>query len=323
MATQLSTYDTKGQKLSFKDTIANVYPVDTPIYSTAKNGKATAKNHQFQEEVLDTPGQNAAVEGAASTAIEQNETVELNSWTQNFEKEARVTDSNEAIGKYGRQKDLARQEMLKGKALMNDIEYAYSHSQAGQAGSTSTARATKSFYNQLDAAGADSVVIDASGDTNGLTEARMLAAHEATYNQGGNPSMFVIPSSEGTTVAAWATTSGSQGDTGSRIRDFTTGKTLTNCVELLETPYGRMTVVLSRFQQADGYASSGDSLSSLDNGLALLVDPDYVENAELRAMRRKRLSTDGSYERTLIDCEVALAVTNSHAHGAVAGFRTS
>lgn len=317
MADSITTYDSKGQKLSFRDTIANVYPVDTPMYSSAKNGKAIAKLHQWQEEELDTPGQNAAVEGTDKADEAQIITTELTSHTQVFEKLAKVTDSNEAVGKYGRKQDLARQEMLKGKSAMNDIEYAYAHSQAGQAGTTATARAMKSVYNQLDS----SVVVDASGDTNGLTEARMLTGHQATYDAGGDPKMFVVPSGQGTTVAGWATTA--TGDTGSRIRDFGTGKELANCVELLVTPFGRMKVVLSRYQQDDGYASSGDSLSSLDDGLAFGIDPEYLENSELRPMRRKRLATSGSYEKTLIDCEVTAAVLNSKAHFAIAGFRTS
>lgn len=319
MPNTISTYDSKGQKLSFRDTISNVFPVDTPLYSAAKNGKATAKLHQWQEEVLDTPGQNAQVEGVTVPDENQQLTVELNSSTQIFKKKAKTTDSNEAIGKYGRAKELARQEMLKGKAIMNDIEYAYSHSQAGTAGTTSTARGMKSIYNQLDA----SVVVDASGDTSGLTEARVLTAHQQTYNEGGNPRMLVVPSSQGTTVSGWATSAPTGTDTASRVRDFGTGKELTNCVELLVTPYGKMTVVLSRFQQDQGYASSGDSLSSLDDGLALLVDPEYLENAELRPMRRKALSTDGDYESTLVDCELTVAVLNSRAHAAVSGFRVS
>ena len=170
MADSITTYDSKGQKLSFRDTIANVFPIDTPIHSAAKNGKATAKLHQWQEEVLDTPGQNAAVEGVDKADEAQTLTTELSSYTQVFEKLAKVTDSNEAIGKYGRAKELARQEMLKGKALTNDIEYAYAHSQAGSAGTTSAARAMKSLLNQLDS----SVTVDASAGTAGLTEARMV-----------------------------------------------------------------------------------------------------------------------------------------------------
>lgn len=314
----ITSYDAKGQKLSFRDTISNVFPVDTPLYSAAKNGKATAKLHQWQEEILDTPGQNAAVEGVPKADEDQILTVEKSSHTQILQKKAKVSDTDESIGKYGRAKELARQEMLKGKAIMNDIEYSYSHSQAGSAATVTTARAMKSFVNQLDA----SVVVDASGDTSGLTEARMLTAHEATYNAGGNPKMFVIPSSQGTTVAGWATTPTNE-TSASRIRDFGTGKELANCVELLETPYGRMTVVLSRFQQDQGYASSGDSLSSTDDGLALLVDPEYLENAELRTMRRKKLGTDGDYESTLIDCELTCAVLNSKAHAAISGFRVA
>ena len=89
------------------------------------------------------------------------------------------------------------------------------------------------------------------------------------------------------------------------------------------TPYGRMKVVLSRFQQDDGYASSGDSLSSTDDGLAFGIDPEYIENADLRGMRRKKLATSGSYEKTLIDCETTLAVLNSKAHFAISAFTTT
>lgn len=320
----INTYVAKGLKLSFKDSISNVFPVDTPIYSAAKNGKATARFHTWQHEVLDTPAQNASVEGDAAYDDAQLLTTEASSNCQIFEKVAKVTDSNEAVGKYGRKSDLARQEMLKGKALMNDIEYAYSHSQAADAGTATTERVLTSFYNQLDS----SVTTDGNAvNAQGLLESDMLATHEKTYNQGGNPTMFIVPASEGTTVASWATTAAG-GGTDNRIRDFGTGKELTNCVELLVTPYGRMTVVLSRFQQkidydasADTSGQEGNAYSTQDGGIALLVDPMYVENAELRPMRRKTLGSSGSSESTLIDWEGTLAVTSPFAHGCIYGFR--
>lgn len=325
MATMLQTYVQKGQKLSFRDMISNIYPVDTPIFSAAKNEKASGKNHQFQEEQLDTPGQNASVEGAVTADEEQIATRELNSWTQIFEKKAKVSDTGEAIGKYGRKKELARQEMLKGKSIMNDIEYAYSHSQQGSAATASTRRAMKSLIYQLrDESGNLQNVFDCSG--NAMTEANMLNVHEQVYNDGGNPDMFVIPSADGTTVAAWATTADAAiADTAARIRDFGTGKELVHCVELLETPYGRMRVVLSRYQQADGYDASADlsgnsggtALNTLDDGLALLVDTSLICNAELRTLRRKKLATTGSFESTLVDWEGTLAVLNSQGCGAL------
>lgn len=318
MADTITTYDSQGQKLSFRDAIANVFPVDTPLYSTARNGKAINKLHQWQTEVLDTPGQNASVEGVDKADEAQQLTTEQSSYCQIFEKLAQVTDSNEAVSMYGRKSDLARQEMLKGKSAMNDIEYAYGHSQAGGAGSTSTRRTMKSAWHQI---ASGNRVTGTAGQ--GLTEADMLTAHQLAYDDGGQPSIFVIPSAEGTTVAGWATTA--TGDTGSRIRDFGTGKELVDCVELLVTPYGRMVVVLSRFQQPDQYDASADTggnsgstaLSNLDNGIALLIDTNYIENAELRPMRRKRLATSGASERTLVDCEVTLACTSDVAHAAI------
>ena len=109
-----------------------------------------------------------------------------------------------------------------------DVERAYvGVDNAAVTGSASVAREMASATQQI----ASGNAIDAgSNATDALTEAKLLDAHEACYNAGGDPSLLMIKPADSEIVAGFTGSSG-------RTRNFNDEtKTLTNVVDVMVNP---------------------------------------------------------------------------------------
>ena len=77
-----------------------------------------------------------------------------------------------------------------------------------------------------------------------INAANLLDCSEKLYNHGGNPSMLMVSPSKAQTIAGFATATG-------RERDFGTGTTLVNVVDVMVTPYNQLKLVLNRHMLTD------------------------------------------------------------------------
>lgn len=258
-----------------------------------RSEKVSARTFSWLEDSLAAAANNAAVEGAdASMATLSNATERTNN-TQILTKAFQVSATSDAIATYGRAKETAYQLGKALKEIKRDLERAYvGVSNAAATGSSSAAREMASADQQI------STSVDAgSNATDALTEAKLLTLGETCFNNGSDPSVFMIKPADAQIVAGFAASSG-------RNREFAQGKTLVNVIDLFVSPYGEYKVVLNRHQlTTHGW----------------LLDPSMWRSSVLRPFSRTLLSATGDSEKHFVVGEYSLKHMNFASDGMITG----
>jgi hypothetical protein len=210
-------------------------------------------------------------------------------------KVAEIAGTLEAVDKYGRDSEMAFQlERIYGE-LANDEEFAVVGSQqAGSAGTTSAARELTSLVPQLDS----SVVTASVGTDSAALEAEIVAAHQVSYEAGGNPGYLVVSPSASLFISEFARSAG-------RNRDIRNEKTVVNVVDLYVSNFGELDVVIDR---------------NIETDTIIGFDPEYAATCVLRPTTDWELAKVGDSMRRQVLREGTYAVLNDKAHFALTGF---
>ena len=134
-----------------------------------------------------------------------------------------ISQTSDAVSTYGRAKETAYQLGRALKEIKRDLEFSYvgaSNAQVTGNNSGPTAREMDSADQLIDAATTE------AGGTAALTEAMLLSLGQKCFNEGGDPSVFMIKPADAQIVAGFTGASG-------RYRNFNDAqKTLTNVIDL-------------------------------------------------------------------------------------------
>jgi len=287
----LKTFDQVGKREDVEDIIYDISPTNTPMLSSIGSSTASATLHQWLQDELAAVAANAKVEGSdAGTASTITQTVKTAN-TQIFDKVVQVSGTAEAVGTYGRTSDLAYAIAKAGKEIKRDIEHSFvGAGQAGTAGNGTTARQLTSAANQI-----ASATTNTAGSNRALSEALLLDVLQKCYEEGGEPNQVQVTPSHSVTVAGFATASGRQ-------RDFATGTTLVNSVDIIISPFGQVSVVPNRFLNAN---------------TVLDLDTEYWSRAVLRPMQTVVLAKTGDSDRRQMLTELTLVCENDKASGKI------
>ena len=303
------TYQQLRQAEDVQDVIYNISPVDNPTTAMSRTLRATAKFHEWTEDVLQSAAKNAQVEGADAGTDQSQSVSELNNYCQIMTKVARITGSLEEVDKYGRDSEMAYQLELRYGELANDEELAVIGAPAGgrQAavgGGVGTARELACFQEQMVAGRNGGTLVAASGvagagDPRDL-EDEILDLHEASYDLGGNPKYLMVPPKCARYIASFINAAGRQ-------RDFGSGTVLVNVVDLYVSPFGELDVVIDRNCER---ASQAGSSTNIMAGM----DFQYLATPVLRATRDYPVARLGDAENRQVLRESTYAVLNTDAH---------
>ena len=287
----LKTFDQVGKREDVEDIIYDISPTTTPMLSSIGTSTASATLHQWLQDELAAVGTNANVEGAdAGTASTITQTVKTAN-TQIFDKVVQVSGTAEAVGTYGRTSDLAYAIAKAGKEIKRDIEHSFvGAGQAGTAGNGSTARQLTSAANQI-----SSATTNTAGSNRQFSESILLDVLQKCYEEGGEPNQVQVTPSHSVTVAGFATAGGRQ-------RDFSTGTTLVNAVDIIVSPFGQVSVVPNRFLNAN---------------TCLVLDTEYWSRAVLRPMQTIVLAKTGDSDKRQMLTELTLVCENDKASGKI------
>ena len=292
-------FDTYTQLRQAEDVVDEIYiisPVDNPVASMSRTIRATAKFHEWTEDILQPAAKNAAVEGADYPGDQSSPVVELSNYCQIMTKGAEITGTLEDVDKYGRSSEMSYQLELRYGELANDEELAIIGAPGGTrqtavAGNASTAREMACLFVQLDA----SVVVDGAAYTTiPEAEAGILTAHLACYEAGGNPSYLMTDPTRSQHISSFAYAAGRQ-------RDIRNERQLVNVVDLYVSNYGELDVVLDRHQDDAWYG----------------LDFNYLATPVLRPTRDWPIARTGDSDKRQILRESTFAVLNTKAHFAV------
>jgi hypothetical protein len=144
--------------------------------------------------------------------------------TQILHKAFQVSATSDAVATYGRAKETAYQLGKALKEIKRDLERAMvgvdNAAVAGAAGNSPAAREMASVTQQI------TTDVDAgSNATDALTEAKLLELGQTCFNNGSDPTVFMIKPADAQIVAGFAAASG-------RNREIAQGKNLVNVIDL-------------------------------------------------------------------------------------------
>ena len=288
------SYDEVGIKEDVSDIITNISPTKTPFLSTLKTEKVHQRRHDWQEDSLAAQvTNNAAIEGANANYATLTPTTLRSNYTQILTKAIQVSGSADASLAHGRAKESAYQMSKKMEEAKRDLEATLTAvSAAYNAGNDTTARTMGNAENMV-----DSSTTDTLGSAGPLTEAAILTVMNDLYTAGGEADTLLIKPSDAQLVAAFATATGRE-----RMlqNDY---KTVTNVVNIYQTPYGDLKVVMDRFK---------------NTSTAMLYDASYWRLLVFRNWFRTVLATTGDALNQMLIGEFSLKHLNFKASGLVA-----
>ena len=137
-----TSYNGAGLAEDFQDVIFDISPEETPLLSMAKKYKASATYHQWQIDTLTAAGNNRQAEGFDASFSTLAATTALGNYCQISSKFVQISETYDAIKKYGRKSEVAYQLTKAGKELKRDMEYALVRNQASSAGVAGVGRSS-------------------------------------------------------------------------------------------------------------------------------------------------------------------------------------
>jgi hypothetical protein len=311
-----STHQAIGNREDLTDEIHMISPTDTPFQSAIRKSTAKAVHHEWQEDALaNAVANNAKIEGDAISVELSAPTVRLGNYAQILEKNARVTGTQEAVDKAGRNREMAYQVAKRLKELKRDLESSLLANQARVVGNDSTARRMAGLPTWLTVssrgpgsgtAGANPVGANgtaAATDANAqraFLESQVQAVHQALWNEGADPTILMVGPHNRTVASTF---------TGGATKfDKTEDKKLYATIDVYVGDFGDLKIVPNRFQRARE---------------AFLVDPNYAKLCYLRRPFSQDIAINGDNKTKQIIMEATLEVCNRKAHGVVADLTTA
>jgi hypothetical protein len=310
----LATYESIGNREDLSDIIYRVDPTDTPFVSSIARVKATAVNHEHQTQALATAvTSNAVLEGDDAVTDAATPTVRLGNICQIMDKVARVTGTQEAIRKAGRDDEMAYQLILKGLELKRDMEATVLTNQAKVTGDDTTARKLASVLSWIktntdkgtgaaaDPSASDGTGTRTDGTQRAFAEAQLKTVLNAVWAAGGDPDTIMLGGFNKQVMSGFV-------GRGTPTEDTKTKKIIAT-VEVYESDFGMIKVVANR-----------NNLRTRD---ALILQKDMWALAFLRNMKTTQLAKTGDSERKQVLCEFTLESRNEKASGIIADLTTS
>jgi len=285
MGTQFQSYDVVGKKEDISDIITNITPTKAPFTSLTKQETVHNTLYQWQEDKLRDPAANSAAEGFTASPTARAPTVMRSNVTQIMQDTFEVSGTNDAVSKYGRGKESAREAGKAAAALKLDLEFAFTGT--GQAMVNPTDNTANRVFAGVQAQIDSGNVIKTGAPATKISEANYLDALQKAYEVGADPSITLVTPTNARTFSAFVNSAG-------RSRVINDGsKTIVNAVNLYVSPYGEEKIVLSR------YLKAGDTL---------ILDPSMWKRVALQSRDwfRETLAKTGDALRMMIVGEFSL-----------------
>ena len=279
--------------------IQNISPYKTPFIASIGKSRAENTLTEWLEDELKTPtGTNKTVEGADPDASLRSIPSRLDNYTQIMEDTFKITGTQDKVNTIGRAKSSKYQLGKSLKYLNTELEYTAINSTAKAAGAAATERemcGMEGFITTNDESFAS------AANTNLFTEAILMDMSEDIFDACEDENqVLMVGSSTAKQIAGW--------DDNSRITVNTNAaeKTLVMAVLVLETPFGRIRVVINRYIALS-------TTSTNDYTSAYLYEPGKMSIAWLRNWKTSKLAKAGDSDKYMTVGEMCLKVHSEKA----------
>lgn len=288
-----ATYAAVGNREDLIEIITMISPTKTPVLSMTSSTRATSTLHEWLTDSLTSPTANAQIEGNDTTGTAVTAPSRVNNYCQIHDKKFVITETQEAVEKAGRSSESGYQLQKALKELANDIEYSFVVNSAAASGASATARQLKGL--------AGWVVTNISSATanRSSTSAILDALLQTVWAAGGDPDVILTG---GAQKIAFNNTTNFPGMTKNVTAD---AKKIVNSVDVYESPFGVMKLVLSHVMN-----------TSLANQIFALEMAKF-RKAWLRPIKQKELAATGDARKFLVVAECTLESLNEKASGVV------
>lgn len=308
-----------GNREDLINAIYQISPEQTPFLSSSMRVSATATNHEWQTDSLETSASNLQIEGDDAVANTFNPTTRLNNFTQISRKTISVSRTQRAVDSAGRADEFSYQLSQKGKELKLDMEFALVRNQASSAGSASVARSAAGLESWLSSnktsAGtgtaqttpgfSGSTVVSPTDSTvaGALTKALLDQVVQECWTAGGNPTEIMCGPHNRGVISDFTGISQLQ-----TPASASSSITLIGAIDFYKSNFGTLRVVPSRVQR---------------DQTVLVLDMDFLAVAFLDNMMIEPLAKTGDSDRSMLISEFTLEVRNEAASGKVSDLTTS
>lgn len=308
-----TTLNIAGNREDLEDVIYRVAPEKTPLISSIKKTKATARFHEWQTETLDAVSlTNNNYEGDDVAALDAaNTPLRVGNYCQIFRKTLGVSRTQEVVDKAGRKSEINRQKVIKGLSLRRDMEATFDANQASIAETPGTTpRKTGGILAWLTsnvsrgAGGANGgfsagvVAAATQGTLRNFTEGLLKAAWATAFNNGADPSIALLG---GTLKQEFSAFTGI-----ADMRSEVKGREMATIIagaEVYVGDFGQLMLV------PHPYAFARDMVA---------LDPEYASVATLDGFKTADLAKTGDSERKIMTHEAAFECANEKAHFTIA-----
>lgn len=313
-------YTTQGIREDLSDVISRISPEDTPLLSGMKRGPKPGNTlFEWQTDSLAAAvTTNAQLEGDDITSVETcSPTVRVGNYCQISRKTLAITGTNEELNKAGRKSEMSLNIAKKGAELKLDQEATLFAAQAGNAGSTTTARTTAALNAWVKTNTAKGVgggdpaytsgvpgAVRTDGTQTTLTETIAKTVVQALWTNGGKQKLlYVGPVNKQRISSSFSGIATHTIDVTKAAPTMVVG-----AVDVWVNDFGMVRIVASRNQRDRD---------------AWFIDPEYLKLRLLRPYRVEKLSKTGDADKRMMLVEWGLEVKNEAALGLVADCTTT
>ena len=298
-ANSFTTYTAVGNREDLIDVITNISPVDTFVTSNTGSGRATARFHEWQTDVLAAAGENITIEGDSATTTAITPSVRTGNYTQILRKVWQITDTQEAVESAGRGSEVGYQQAKHLRELARDIEYALVINSSSASGATGTARKMNGmvgFISTTNTTG-DGTALEA------LDESMLNDNLSAVWAQGGFPSTVLVGSFQKRKISNFST----------NTRDVAaSAKELTRAVDIYQSDFGTVTVRLHH-----------QINTTIPGTVIVLGDMSLWQKSWLRPVNVTELAKVSSSKRFMVEAELTLESRQEKGSGKITLLTTS
>ncbi len=312
---QLRDANLKGKPRDLMDMIFNVAPTDTPFLSMCGKSEATQTLHEWQTDTLASPAENAALEGADTTAFSESFTTELSNKTQILRKGINVSGTAQAVKQAGVSRQYAYQMALRTRELKKDVEYALLQNKVARADNGSSEGRLMTglpCWMQTNYATEDGTKASlpgtacTAGTTRVPTEAMLKALLTDIYNAGGNPDRIMM--APDIRVKMSEVLSG-----GTTRMEKAERRKATAVIDVYVSDFGALKLVPNRVQAFEPFSKT----------CAFVLDPQYWKVAYLRGFTEERLAVTGDSLKGHVLVECTLEARNDASSGVLADLKSA
>lgn len=298
-----------------EDKIYNFRPTDTPLVSSIARKGVDAVFHEWTADTYRTPNPaNAAIEGADATFAAQTQPATYSNRTQIVQDTISVSNTAEAVKKYGRKSEIDRLKTKKAVELKKDIEAAAIANGTAVTGTSGVAGQMRGLYgwiatvNSLNTGTAPNPITNTApvlGTLRAFTEPLLKTVIRSAYENGGDAAVLMVSPAHKGVVSTF--TGNVQRTNEVANKSFETAK-LQTAFTIYGHDFGETKVVPNRVMTGSG--------AGLIN-TAYLLDYDKIKLGQLRPMQTQALAVVGDSRQWQMLTEVTLVVAQESTLGAV------